>query len=322
MIKLVSRRVVLALSSLALLGSVSVQAAPLIDNLNIFVPASPGGGWDTTGRTLEKVGKAGGFLNNTQVENVSGAGGMVGLPKFVNQYKNAGNALMLGGSVMVGAGITNKSPVTIKDVTPIAQLTEEAGVIVVPAEGKIKTWKDLEAALKSDLKGTSVAGGSAGGTDHQLLALIVKKLGGNPKEAAYVAFSGGGAATAALLGNQVKAGISGYSEFEEHIKSGKLIALAVSGKARIPGVDVPTLTELGMPVVLANWRGVFAGPEISAADKAKLIDVVTQIRNSAGWKEELAARKWIDVFSSGDAFAKDLKENIATTEELFKELGL
>jgi putative tricarboxylic transport membrane protein len=120
------------------------QAKPLIASLNMFVPAAPGGGWDGTARAIERAAKAAGLVGTMQFENVGGAGGMVGLPRFVNQRKGQGNILMVGGSVMIGAGIANKSPVTIKNVTPIARLTEEAGVIVVPAAGKIKTWKELE----------------------------------------------------------------------------------------------------------------------------------------------------------------------------------
>jgi putative tricarboxylic transport membrane protein len=125
------------------------QAKPLIASLNMFVPAAPGGGWDGTARAMERAAKAANLVGTMQFENVGGAGGMVGLPRFVNQRKGQGNTLMVGGSVMIGAGIANKSPITIKDVTPIARLTEEAGVIVVPSSGKIKTWKELEAAIKA-----------------------------------------------------------------------------------------------------------------------------------------------------------------------------
>ncbi len=117
------------------------QGKPLFDTINMFVPAAPGGGWDGTARAIERSAKAAGLVGNMAFENVGGAGGMVGLPRFVNQRKGQANSLMVGGSVMIGAGITNKSPITIKNVTPIARLTEEAGVIVVPAAGKIKTWK-------------------------------------------------------------------------------------------------------------------------------------------------------------------------------------
>jgi len=298
------------------------QGKPLFDTLNMFVPAAPGGGWDGTARAIERAAKAAGLVGNMQFENVGGAGGMVGLPRYVNQRKGQGNSLMVGGSVMVGAAIANKSPVTMKDVTPIARLTEEAGVVVVPAAGKIKTWNELTEALKANPKAVSVAGGSAGGTDHIVLGLMIKALGGNAKDAAYVAFAGGGPATAAILGNQVVAGISGYSEFEEHIKSGKMIALASSGNTRIPGTTVPTMTELGLKVNMANWRGVFAPPGISDAQRKAMVDFVTAVAKSDAWKTELTTRKWTDVFLADAAFSKQVTQDISDTESVMKELGL
>ena len=301
---------------------VFAQNKPLFESINMFIPAAPGGGWDGTGRAIEVAAKDAGLVGSFQFENVGGAGGMVGLPRFVNQRKGQGNALMVGGSVMVGAAITNKSPVTMSDVTPIACLTEEAGIIVVPTDGKIKTWKEFEEAIKANPKAVSVAGGSAGGTDHQLLGLIIKALGKNPREAAYVAFAGGGPANAAILGGQVTAGISGYSEFAEQIKAGKMRALAVSGNKRIPGVDVPTLKELGVNVTAANWRGVFGAPGINAAQKAALVELVTKMHDTKGWAETLEKRKWSDAFLAGAAFDAQLKKYITETETVLKELGL
>ncbi len=298
------------------------QAKPMYDTMNMFVPAGPGGGWDGTARAIEKVAKALGLVGNMQFENVGGAGGMVGLPRFVNSRKGQANAVMIGGSVMVGAGIANKSPLTIKDVTPLARLTEEATVVVVPAGGKIKTWAELTAALKANPKAVSVGGGSAGGTDHLTLGLMIKALGGNAKDAAYVAFAGGGVATAAILGNQVTAGISGYSEFEEHIKSGKMIALATSGRTRISGTNVPTMTELGMNVVMTNWRGIFAPPGITAAQRSQLMDFVGRVVNSNQWKEELVLRKWDNAYMTEAPFQRELNWDIERIGGLLKELGL
>jgi putative tricarboxylic transport membrane protein len=301
---------------------VFAQNKPLFESINMFIPAAPGGGWDGTGRAIELAAKDSGLVGSFQFENVGGAGGMVGLPRFVNQRKGQGNALMVGGSVMVGAAITNKSPVTMSDVTPIACLTEEAGIVVVPTDGKIKTWKDFEEAIKANPKAVSVAGGSAGGTDHQLLGLIIKALGKNPREAAYVAFAGGGPANAAILGGQVVAGISGYSEVAEQIKAGKMRALAVSGNKRIPGVDIPTLKELGLNVTAANWRGVFGAPGINASQKAALVEFVTKMHETKGWAETLEKRKWTDAFLAGAAFDAQLKKYITETETVLKEIGL
>jgi putative tricarboxylic transport membrane protein len=298
------------------------QPRPLFDTLHLFVPAAPGGGWDGTARAVERAAKAAGLVGQMQFENVGGAGGMVGLPRFVNQRKGQGNSLMVGGSVMVGAAIANKSPITMKDVTPIARLTEEAGVVVVPAGGKIKNWTELLAALRENPKAVPVAGGSAGGTDHLILGLMVKALGRNPREAAYVAFAGGGPANAAILGGQVTAGISGYSELEEHIKAGKMIPLATSGRSRIPGVNVPTMTELGLNLVMANWRGVFAPPGINPSQRDRLVDFVTRVASSEAWKAELTQRKWSDAFLADGPFEREVGWDIERITVVMKDLGL
>ena len=298
------------------------QAKPLFDTINMFVPAAPGGGWDGTARAIERAAKASGLVGNFQFENVGGAGGMIGLPRFVNQRKGQGNSLMVGGSVMVGAGITNKSPVTMRNVVPVARLTEESSVIVVPAGGKIKTWKELVEALKANPKAVSVAGGSAGGTDHIVLGLMIKELGRNPREAAYVAFAGGGPANAAILGNQVTAGISGYSEFEDQIKAGRMIPLAVSGNIRIPGVNVPTMRELGLNVAVANWRGVFAAPGVTTAQRDKLFELMSKLNQSPAWQQELVTRKWTGVFLAEMPFEREINKDITETEAVLKDLGL
>ena len=80
-----------------------------------------------------------GIVANVQVTNVPGAGGTIGLAQFVNTAKGDPTQLIVGGYVMVGAIIANKSPVTLADVTPIARLTGEYEAIVVPATSPIKT---------------------------------------------------------------------------------------------------------------------------------------------------------------------------------------
>ena len=212
-------------AALPLLSIDAAQAqgsAQVIDLLKMFVPAAPGGGWDQTARTIEQVLRATGAVKGVQITNVGGAGGTVGLPQFLNQWKGQGNALMVAGMVMVGSIIANKSPLRLAQATPIARLTGEFLALVVPGPSPFKTAKDFAAALKADPTKVPVAGGSAGGSDHILLGMIAKAIGVPPPKVSYVAFAGGGPATAALLGNQVAAGISGYGEFAEQIKAGKL----------------------------------------------------------------------------------------------------
>src|SRR5690606_31989242 len=200
---------------------------------------------------------------NVQVVNVPGAGGTIGIAQFASQQKGNPNALIVGGYVMVGAILTNQSPVTLKDVTPIARLTGEYEAIVVPASSEIQTIDQLVEALRQAPGAGSWAGGSAGGVDHIAVGLLAKAAGVDPTKINYIAYSGGGEALAAILGSQVTAGVSGYGEFEAQVEAGTLRVLAVSGDERLEGVDAPTLKEAGYDVVLQNWRMVAAAPGIS-----------------------------------------------------------
>ena len=160
--------------------------------LKIMAPAAPGGGWDQTARSMQQALVAAKIARSVQVTNVAGAGGSVGIAQFVNGAKGDGNQLMVNGFVMVGALAMNKSPVTLDQVTPIARLTEEIQVIVVPANSPIKTAQDLAAAVKADIAKVTFAGGSAGGVDHVMAALFAGAIGADAKKVNYIPFSGGG----------------------------------------------------------------------------------------------------------------------------------
>ena len=257
----------------------ATSAFAQIAELKIIAPAAPGGGWDSTARSMQQAMTAAGIAKSVQVVNVTGAGGTVGLAQVVNS-KGDGNQLMVNGFVMVGAILLNKSPVNLEQVTPIARLTEETEVVVVPANSPIQNAKDLAEAIKKDVSKVTFAGGSAGGVDHILAGQIVKAAGCDASKVNYIPFSGGGESLAAILGGKVTAGISGWGEYEGQIKAGKLRAIGVSSEQRLAGVDVPTLKEQGLDVVTTNWRSVMAPPGLSDADKKKLTDAVDKMVKS------------------------------------------
>ncbi len=310
-----------ALATLPLLTSDAAHAQA-IELLKMFVPAAPGGGWDQTARTIEQVLRATGAVKGVQITNVGGAGGAVGLPQFLNQWKGQGNALMVAGMVMVGALIANKSPMKLASATPIARLTGEFLALVVPAQSQFKSAKDFVAALKADPTKVPVAGGSAGGSDHILVGMIAKALGVAPTKVSYVAFAGGGPATAALLGNQVAAGISGFGEFSEQIKAGKLRLLAISADKRQPGIDAPTLKEEGIDVELFNWRGVFAPPGVNEAQRKAMITLMEKMAATPQWTEACKTRDWTPIALFGDEYKAFLDVETTRIEGVLKELGL
>jgi putative tricarboxylic transport membrane protein len=307
-------------SPLLMGGSAQAQSLSAVD---IFIPAGPGGGWDQTGRVMDKALRDAGLISSSRITNVGGAGGTVGLPQFVNRYKGKPNALFISGAIMVGAIIANKSPVDLSAVTPLARLTGEYEVLVVPAASPHKDLKSFIDAFKADPKSISWAGGATGGTDHIFACLIAKAAGVPLNQLSYVAFTaGGGEAMASLLGNQVSCGISGWAEFAEQIAAGKLRALGISAPERVPGIDAPTLKEQGVDVELSNWRGVFGAGGIKPEEQQALIDMVTKMANSESWKQEVKTRGWFDLFLPGDAFATYIAEDTKRIRGVLQEIGL
>jgi putative tricarboxylic transport membrane protein len=290
-----------------------------VDSVKMMIPANPGGGWDTTGRELAKAMQSSGAVKNVQFDNKGGAAGAIGLAQFVNSSKGDPNAVIMGGMVMVGGLITNKSAVQINQVTPLARLTSEYEVIVVPANGP-KTLKELLDKFKANPGSVSWGGGSAGGTDHILAGLIAKAVGADPSKVNYVPFKGGGEAVSAIIGGHVTAGISGLSEFQQHIKSGKMRALAVSSPKGIEGIQ--SLKEQGVNVELANWRGIFGAPGITKAQRDELIAAVEKGAKSPAWKETLKKNDWEDFYLAGDAYGKFVEEENKRIGDILAALGL
>jgi len=296
-----------------------------IDSVAVIAPADPGGGWDQTARAFGQALNDESLVSSAPVSNIGGAGGTVGLASLATEGDP--NTLMITGSVMVGAVETNASDVRIEDMTPIAKLTEEPLVIVVPKDSPYDTLEDFIDAWVKEGAGMAVTGGSAGGIDHILAALLLTDAGVDaadvPSTLNYIANSGGGEALTMLLGGQVQAGISGVGEFSQQVEAGDLKALAVSsGEPALLLPDVPTLTDEGVELVVTNWRGLIAPGDISDDEKKALEELVTTVHDSAAWTETLDTNGWTDAFLVGDEFATFLDGDISTTTETLKTIGL
>jgi putative tricarboxylic transport membrane protein len=289
------------LAALAAAGALPLQARAAAENIKMMIPANPGGGWDSTGRALGKALQEAG-ASAVNFENKGGAAGALGLAQFVNASKNDPNALMVMGAVMLGGIITSKPAVNLSQVTPIARLTSEYNVFVVPAASPFKTMGDVIAQMKKDPASVKWGGGSRGSTEHIAAAMIAREVGSDPAKVNYVAFRGGGEAVAAIIGNNVSVGGSGYSEFAEHIASGKMRAVGVTSATRLKGIDVPTLKEQGVDVVIGNWRGVYGAAGITPAQRKALTDLVVKATKTKAWAESLEKNNWTPALMSGAEF--------------------
>lgn len=312
----IASRTIAALLGLVVHAGLAV-AQPAI---KMMIPANPGGGWDQTGRQLAAAMQGGKLVSSVQFENKGGAGGTIGLAQFINSAKGDPNALIVGGMVMVGAIELQQSPVNLTMVTPIARLTSEWEVIVVPASSPHRSLADLVKAFKENPGKVSWGGGSAGGTDHILAGLVARAVGVEPSKVNYVGYKGGGEALTGILGGHVTAGVSGVGEYAEQIKGGRLRALAVSAPKSVDGI--PSLREQGIDVELGNWRGVFGAPGLTSAQRDALVKLVRDATETPAWKQTLDKMGWAPVFLGGDAFRAFLEEDTKRVAAIIDSLGL
>ena len=311
-----------SLAALATAGALPLAARAQAANIKMMIPANPGGGWDTTGRALGKALQESGAAASVSYDNKGGAAGTIGLAQFVNSSKGDGNAMMVMGAVMLAGIITSKPPVQLSQATPIARLTSEYNVFVLPANSPFKTMKDVVEQLKKDPGSVKWGGGSRGSTEHIAAAMIAREVGVDPAKINYVAFRGGGEATAAILGGNVTIGGSGYSEFAEYITTGKMRAIGVTSDARIKGIDVPTLKEQGINVVIGNWRGVYGAAGITPAQRNALVDMIVKATKTKSWAESLEKNGWTPALLTGDAFAKFVDDDFASLRAVMVKSGM
>jgi putative tricarboxylic transport membrane protein len=261
-----------------------------ITGLRFMVPNSPGSGYDTTAREVARVMEEEEIATGIEVFNLEGAGGTVGLQRLVNEEGNA-DMLMQMGLGVVGAQFSNQSEATLDQTTPIAKLIEEAEAIVVPGDSPYQNLDDLVTAWKADPGNVPVGGASnPGGPDHLTPMLLAEEVGLDPAEVNYVAYDGGGELLAGILGGDVQ-----FS---------------------------PTLTEEGIDLVFANWRGIVAPPGISDDDTQKWIDAITEMHDSDAWTTTLEDQGWTDSFMTGDEFSSYLGDESERVESVMSGLGL
>lgn len=310
-----------SLAALAVAGvlPMSAQAAQAV---KMMLPANPGGGWDSTGRALGKALQDAGVASSVTYDNKGGAAGAIGLAQFVNGSKGDPNAMMVMGAVMLGGIITGKPPVNLSQATPLARLTSEYNVFVLPANSPYKSMADVVAQLKKDPGSVKWGGGSRGSTEHIAAAMIARAVGVDPAKINYVAFRGGGEAISAILGGNVTVGGSGYSEFAEYIATGKMKPIAVTSAQRLKGVNVPTLKEQGIDVEIGNWRGVYGAPGISREQRDALVAMLEKATKSKAWAEALKKNDWTPAWLAGDAFATFVDNEFASLRATMVKSGM
>jgi putative tricarboxylic transport membrane protein len=291
-----------------------------LKSIDWTIPANPGG-YSLTGDAITNSLKAEGLLTSTTSVFKPGAGGAVGLAAF-QEIKGKPEAAIVTGIAMTGGLYSNKSPLNLLDSTPIAKILREYEGIVVPANSKYRTLKQLMDDLVAKPNAVAIAGGNKGGVDHQTIGLLAQEAGVDPTKLNYVVYSGGPEVITSVLSNATQVGISGALDFAPFVASGKMRYLGVSSAKPLSGIKAKTFVSQGYNLVYGNWRGIMAPADLSKADYLNFIKVIDIMHVSPAWKAELTKNKWDNEFEAGIKFKTFLEKHIPEINKVMKGLGI
>jgi tripartite-type tricarboxylate transporter receptor subunit TctC len=304
--------------ALAVAATVSAFAAYPEKTVTMVVPFPPGGSTDAIARVLsqklqEKLG--GTFI----IDNKPGATGTIGAA-FVKRAAPDGYTLFvssLGPFVIAPHLIKGVQYDALKDFDPITIAVQAPNVLVVPVNAPDKSVADLLAHLKKTPGKVSFASSGNGSSDHLSAELFWQQTG---TEGLHVPYKGGGPAINDLLGGQVDAAFVNINSIIQHIKAGKVRALAISSEKRSPLLaDVPTLQEQGVKgAEVQSWQAVAAPKGLPADVKAKLHAAIVASLNDPAVKEKLLAQGFEIVGDTPEHFAKYQATEYARWKQLIE----
>ena len=321
--KAIASVVVVSLACIS--GAASAQTWAPQKNVEIIAGSVPGGSNDKTARALERIILQHKLVpTSVTVVNKSGGGGSIA-NTYVSQHPKDPHYLGIAGVGLLSNHIIGVSPLTVADFTPIASLMNDYAVFAVSTNAAIRTAKDLAARLKGDPKSVNIGFANAfGSTRHMAAGLLMKTIGGNPRDLKTVVFKGSAEAITALLGAHLELVVVGAGNTSVHVNSGKMRVLAVAAPQRLgpPLADVPTWKEQGVDLVHGSWRGIFGPRGLTPAQVAYWENTLRRVTETAEWKTDLERNFWQEDFQTGAAFKKDIEAEYVATKALLAELGL
>jgi len=320
-----SRLFPIALSTAAAAFSLAALAA--MDRPECIVGAKPGGGFDLTCKLAQTAMQDLKLLPEPmRATYIPGGIGAVAMNTVVAQRPADGNVIVaFSGGSLLNLAIGKFGKWTENDVRWLAVVGADYGSISV---GKNSPWKNLGevmAAIKADpAKVPLGGGGTVGSQDWIKAALLMKKIGVDPKAMRWVSFEGNGEATTALMGNHIQVMFGDVSADEAQDEAGSIRVIAVFADKRIEGklAKVPTAKEQGYDVQWPIVRGFYTGPKVSDADYKAWVDAMTKMMASKQFAE-LRAQRGLQPFSMvGAELDAYVKKQVGEYRKVAEEFGL
>ena len=294
-------------------------------NVEIVVGSAPGGSNDKTARQVEKILNEQKLVNTTlTVVNKPGGGSTIAF-NYVNQHAGNAHYLMVGTTALLSNHIVGTSKLSHVDFTPIASLFNDYVVFAVNADSPIRTGKDLAERIKKDPKSIAIGFATTLGSHNHIAAgLLMKAVGGNPRDLKVIAHKGSAEAITNLLGGHIDLVTTAAGNVSAHVASGKLRVVGVSADKRFPGAlaGIPTWKEQGVDLVYGGWRAIMGPKGLSPAQVAYWENNLRKATAAPEWKADLEKNYWADDFVPSEQFKKDLDRDYAEMKSVLAELGL
>jgi tripartite-type tricarboxylate transporter receptor subunit TctC len=319
-----TRSVIAALTTITLaatIGTASAQSYPT-KPIQLVIPFSAGGSTDSVGRAIGQ--ELGARLGQpVVVENKAGAGGTIG-SAYVAKAKPDGYTLMIGTvstSSVVGSLYKNLPYDPIESFTPITEIASTPQVLVVNPAVNIKSVPQLISHLKAKPESLFYATGGQGTAAHLASELFSSMA---DVKMVHVPYKGSAPAIADTLANQTNLAFDVVMTSVPHVQSGKLNALAVTGKTRSPLLpDVPTMQEAGLPGYEAMvWFGVVGPAGMPADITNKLQQELAEVLKTPKIQELLNKQGAQVVASSPEAFKAHIEAEASKWSKIVQERNI
>ncbi len=307
----------------AVLGAAMLLAAPAFawpdKTVTIVVPFPPGGSTDTLARSLapqlqEKLGQ------NFIVENKAGATGTIGAGQVKRAPADGYTLLVssLGPFVIAPHLMKSVGYDASKDFDLLTVAVQAPNVLVVPANSPYKSVAELLAAEKAAPDKLTFASSGNGSSDHLTVELFWLQSG---TSGVHVPYKGGAPAISDLLGSQVNASFQNINAVIQHIKAGKLRALAITSDKRSPLLpQIPTMAEAGVKgVTVYSWQAVAAPRGLPADVKARLHGALVAALNDPQVKQRFSDVGFEIVAGTPEQFASFQQQESARWKQIIEQ---
>lgn len=297
--------------------------------VEFVVPAGTGGGADQMARFIQGV-VAKNNLMKQPIIVVNKAGG-AGAEGFLDVKGAKGDAhkIVITLSNLYTTPLATGVPFNWRDLTPVAMLAQDEFVLWINAESPYKTAKEYIDAIKAQPANSFKMGGTGSKQEDQIITAMLEKAVG--KKLTYIPYKGGGDVAVQLVGKHVDSTVNNPIEAESHWRAGKLRALCVMDKDKLPYTakltptqswnDIPTCASAGVPVDYLMLRGIFMPPGATPEQVAFYVELFKKVRALPEWKDFMDKGAFKQTFMSGQEYVDWLGKNEQMHRELMKQAG-